>query len=104
MHQRGAGAGQAEREDRLLVAVGAGREEVARLAAQIDRGVHIANDNCPHQVVVVVEPKDAETVITLPVHQHLTQEEMNYMIDCVHSFYSGWKMQEAENIVVHTKA
>ena len=51
-----------------------------------------------------VAEKDAETVITLPVHQHLTQEEMNYMIDCVHSFYSGWKMQEAENIVVHTKA
>ncbi|UCC31089.1 MAG: polyketide synthase dehydratase domain-containing protein, partial [Phycisphaerales bacterium] len=46
-----------------MLAVGAGREEVARLAAQIDRAVHIANDNCPHQVVVVVEPKDAETVI-----------------------------------------
>ena len=49
-----------------MLAVGTGRDEVIRLAAQIDRTVHIANDNCPHQVVVVVAPEDAE-----PVTKHL---------------------------------
>ncbi len=46
-----------------MLAVGASHEEVLRLATQIDRAVHIANDNCPHQVVVVVGPKDAEPVV-----------------------------------------
>ena len=32
--------------------------------------------------------KDAETMITLPVHQHLTQEEMEYMIGHVQYYYS----------------
>ena len=26
-------------------------------------------------------------IITLPVHQHLTQDQMEYMIDCVCKFY-----------------
>ena len=37
--------------------------------------------------------RDAETMITLPVHQHLTQEEMKYMIDCVYKFYVGSKVK-----------
>lgn len=49
-----------------MLAVGTGRDEVIRMAAEIDRIVHIANDNCPHQVVVVVAPEDAE-----PVTKHL---------------------------------
>ena len=30
----------------------------------------------------------AETIATLPVHQHLTDEELSYMISCVEEFYS----------------
>ena len=30
----------------------------------------------------------AKTTITLPVHQHLTAEELDYMIRCVEEFYS----------------
>jgi len=49
-----------------MLAVGTGRDEVLRIVAEIDRTVHIANDNCPHQVVVVVASEDAE-----PVTKHL---------------------------------
>lgn len=35
--------------------------------------------------------RHCRTIITLPVHQHLTPEEMAYMIDCVRSFYAGKK-------------
>jgi acyl transferase domain-containing protein/phosphopantetheinyl transferase/acyl carrier protein len=46
-----------------MLAVGAGRERVHELAAEIDRTVYIANDNCPHQVVVVTEPESADAVV-----------------------------------------
>ncbi len=49
-----------------MLAVGTGRDELTRLAAQVNRTVHIANDNCPHQVVAVVSPEDAG-----PVTRHL---------------------------------
>ncbi len=29
----------------------------------------------------------AESIITLPVHQHLTQEQIDYMIEMIHTFY-----------------
>lgn len=50
-----------------------------------------------------VAEKDAETMITLPVHQHLTQEEMKYMINCVRSFYLEQNSQGVENNAVHTR-
>ena len=31
--------------------------------------------------------RHCETIITLPVHQHLVPEEIDYVIDCVRSFY-----------------
>ena len=33
--------------------------------------------------------KHCRTIITLPVHQHLTSKEMDYMIKCVREFYLG---------------
>ena len=33
--------------------------------------------------------EDARTMITLPVHQHLKPEELEYMIDSVAQFYVG---------------
>ena len=29
----------------------------------------------------------SRTAITLPAHQHLTDEELDYVIDCVREFY-----------------
>ncbi|MBN1870825.1 MAG: DegT/DnrJ/EryC1/StrS family aminotransferase [Candidatus Omnitrophica bacterium] len=37
--------------------------------------------------------QDARTILTLPVHQHLTSGEMEYMIDCVKGFYAGRKIK-----------
>jgi malonyl CoA-acyl carrier protein transacylase len=45
-----------------MLAVGAGREKVESIVGAMDHPVHIANDNCPHQVVIVVDPGDAEGV------------------------------------------
>ena len=46
-----------------MLAVGAGPEKVARLVGEIDCTVHIANYNCPNQVVIVTEPQDAARVV-----------------------------------------
>jgi len=54
-----------------MLAVGASREKVLALAAEIDRTVYIANDNCPHQVVIVVEPQDTDAVV-----KHLRQAQV----------------------------
>ena len=34
-----------------------------------------------------VAEAQAKSVITLPVHQHLTEEQIDYMIECIHDFY-----------------
>ena len=46
-----------------MLAVGAGPEKVARLVGEIDCTVHIANYNCPNQVVIVTEPQEAARVV-----------------------------------------
>jgi acyl transferase domain-containing protein len=46
-----------------MLAVGAGREKILDLAAQIGCEVYLANDNCPHQVVAVAHPDDAPQLI-----------------------------------------
>lgn len=45
-----------------MLAVGAGKDRVAELTRKIGANAVIANDNCAHQVVVVVDPADAERV------------------------------------------
>lgn len=47
--------------------------------------------------------EDARTIITLPVHQHLRQEEIQYMIDCVCSFYLGHSRKGAWKDEVYTR-
>ncbi len=54
-----------------MLAVGAGRDDVIRWVGEINRRVHIANDNCPHQVVVVTTPEDAD-----PVAEHLRAQRV----------------------------
>jgi acyl transferase domain-containing protein len=46
-----------------MLAAGAGRETVESLAQQIHARVEFANDNCPHQVVIVVAPEDEAPVL-----------------------------------------
>ncbi|MEE8170243.1 MAG: type I polyketide synthase, partial [Phycisphaerae bacterium] len=46
-----------------MLAVGADRDKVTQLIEAIDCTVHVANDNCPHQVVVVVEQEAADRVV-----------------------------------------
>jgi dTDP-4-amino-4,6-dideoxygalactose transaminase len=38
------------------------------------------------------------TIITLPVHQHLTSDEIDYIIECVRSFYLGERMEKKVRI------
>ncbi len=56
----------ADRQDipkMTMLAVGAGRDKVEQLLASIDKKCEIANDNCPHQVVVVIKPEDEKAVV-----------------------------------------
>lgn len=55
-------AGQTEIPSMSMLAVGAGRERIERLLDGSAGRVYIANDNCPHQVVVVVHPGDEQAV------------------------------------------
>jgi dTDP-4-amino-4,6-dideoxygalactose transaminase len=42
--------------------------------------------------------KDSRTIISLPVHQHLTSTQMAYVIDCVREFYrTGGKGSSKED-------
>ncbi len=41
--------------------------------------------------------EDARWIISLPVHQHLTPQQMTYVIDCVRAFYSGSKEGRISN-------
>jgi acyl transferase domain-containing protein len=46
-----------------MLAVGASRDAVAALARDIDAQVEFANDNCAHQVVIVVAPEEELAVV-----------------------------------------
>ncbi len=48
---------------KAMIAVAAGRERVEQAAAEVGVEVHFANDNCPRQVVVVVEPPAADPLM-----------------------------------------
>lgn len=45
-----------------MLACGADRDKVSRLVNELGCKLYIANDNCPHQIVIVVELADAERV------------------------------------------
>lgn len=47
--------------------------------------------------------KDCKTIITLPVHQHLTPEELEHVIDCVRAFYLGRAAKGGAGNVVHSR-
>jgi len=47
--------------------------------------------------------QDAKTMITLPVHQHLTEEEKGYVIDCMRNFYLNETTKEEQADAVHSR-
>jgi acyl transferase domain-containing protein len=87
-----------------MLAVGAGRERILELAGEIDCEVHIANDNCPHQVVAVVEPARADAltdhllksgvfVERLPYDRGYHTPSFTYICDPLREFFRGLNLQ-----------
>lgn len=50
-----------------------------------------------------VSESDAKSMITLPAHQHLTREELDYTIDQVRVFYKERMANAAEQVCSHRK-
>lgn len=96
-------AGNRQIPKAAMLAVGAGRDEVITLTGQIQRTVHIANDNCPHQVVIVVDLGDAEPVIQhlqskgifverLPYDRGYHTPVFTYICEPLHKYFSSLKI------------
>lgn len=47
--------------------------------------------------------EDCRRIISLPVHQHLTPEELEYVIDCVRTFYLGQRAKGAVKDVLQSR-
>jgi len=86
-----------------MLAAGASREKVLALIAEIDCHAHIANDNCPHQVVIVVQPDLTEKVIgqlqsngvfveQLPFDRGYHTPSFTYICDPLREYFSSLKM------------
>ncbi len=93
-----------------MLAVGTGRDEVIKLVSQIERTVHIANDNCPHQVVIVVEIADAEPVIKhlqargifverLPYDRGYHTPVFTYICEPLHKYFSSLKISPPKSLL-----
>jgi len=89
-----------------MLAVGASRDTVLALAAEVDCTVHVANDNCPHQVVIVCEPGDREKVVkhlrqaqvfveVLPFDRGYHTPIFTYICEPLRSFFSSLSWREA---------
>ena len=87
-----------------MLAVGTGRDKILELAAEVDCDVHIANDNCQHQVVAVVEPaqsdKLSEHLLTngvfverLPYDRGYHTPSFTYICDPLREFFRGLNLQ-----------
>jgi acyl transferase domain-containing protein len=63
---------------RAMLAVGAGREKILELAREFQVEVEIANDNCPHQVVVVVQPEGSQEFIDRLLKNGVFVERLPY--------------------------
>lgn len=88
-----------------MLAIGAGREKVEELVGQIGREIYIANDNCPHQVVAVVDPTDADMVVEhilksgvfvekLPYDRGYHTPAFTYICEPLYQFFSSMKMTQ----------
>ncbi len=89
-----------------MLAVGADRARVTKLIHDIDCTVHVANDNCPHQVVVVVETDAADGVMKHLLGNGIFVEKLRYdrgyhtpvftyICEPLRSYFSSLKMRSA---------
>jgi malonyl CoA-acyl carrier protein transacylase len=87
-----------------MLAVGTGSDKIREFAAQIGCEVHIANDNCPHQVVAVVEPKSVEAltehllkngvfVEKLPYDRGYHTPSFTYICDPLRNFFQALEIR-----------
>ena len=87
-----------------MLAVGAGPEKVAKLVAEIDCIVHVANYNCPNQVVIVAEPQDAGRVVaqiqsrgifveTLPYDRGYHTHAFTHVCEPLRQYFSSMTMR-----------
>ncbi|MCU1262148.1 MAG: beta-ketoacyl synthase, partial [Bryobacterales bacterium] len=88
-----------------MLAVGGSGERVQTLVAEIGREVHIANDNCPHQVVAVVSATDEAPVIDhlqkhglvverLPYDRGYHTPAFTYICEPLRSYFSTMQIRE----------
>lgn len=47
--------------------------------------------------------KDCETIISLPVHQYLTAEQLDYVVDCVREFYGVGGRERTKEDALYTR-
>ncbi|MBI1825124.1 MAG: polyketide synthase dehydratase domain-containing protein [Planctomycetes bacterium] len=87
-----------------MLNIGTDRETVAQIAAELDRPIIVANDNCPHQVVIVVAPQDVEAVLQalrgrgifaekLPYTQGYHTTEFGYVTDSLRGFFNSMRIE-----------
>ena len=62
----------------MMVAVGTDRETITELTAQIEGNIYIANDNCPHQVVIVGQEIAMESMLAQLRQRNLMFERLPY--------------------------
>ncbi len=62
----------------IMVAAGTDRDTVISLAERIDGEIYIANDNCPHQVVIVGEESLMQEMLIILRQQNIMFEQLPY--------------------------
>ena len=61
-----------------MLAVGAGRDVVEKLVSETGGEVHIANDNCSNQVVIVIPPGDEAAFLERAQQRNIFVEKLPY--------------------------
>jgi acyl transferase domain-containing protein len=95
---------------RAMLAVGAGREKILELSRQFNCPVEIANDNCPHQVVVVTESEGSQAFVDqllkngvfverLPYDGGYHTESFTYMNDPLLQLFRDYTLRPAKVLV-----
>jgi acyl transferase domain-containing protein len=93
-----------------MLAIGAGREKILEQAALLNCEVHIANDNCPHQVVAVVDPAIADAfsshllkngifVERLPYDRGYHTPSFTYICEPLREFFQGLNLRPPKSPV-----
>lgn len=86
-----------------MIAVAAGRERVETITAPLGCEIHFANDNCPRQVVIVVQPRDEKPVMEqlardgvfvekLPYDRGYHTPAFTYICEPLRQFFSAMRM------------